>query len=56
MTNLSRIFLTVRQGMAFVVRGGIRTTAMIETVTALFGVLSAGILAAHAYDGYRARF
>jgi hypothetical protein len=29
---------------------------MIETVTALFGFLSAGILAAHAYDGYRARF
>lgn len=39
-----------------VVRGGIRTTTMIETVTALFGFLSAGILAAHAYDGYRARF
>jgi hypothetical protein len=29
---------------------------MIETVTALFGFLSAGILAAHAYDGYCARF
>jgi hypothetical protein len=29
---------------------------MIETVTALFGFLSSGILAAHAYDGYRARF
>lgn len=35
---------------------GKRTTMMIETVTALFGFLSAGILAAHAYDGYRARF
>lgn len=29
---------------------------MIDTVTALFSVLSAGILVAHAYDGYRARF
>lgn len=29
---------------------------MIDTVTALFGVLSVSILVAHAYDGYRARF
>jgi|EndMetStandDraft_8_1072994.scaffolds.fasta_scaffold602498_1 hypothetical protein len=35
---------------------GIRTTTMIDTVTALFGVLSASILVAHAYDGFRARF
>ena len=35
---------------------GRRTTTMIDTVTALFGVLSASILVAHAYDGFRARF
>jgi len=28
---------------------------MIETVTAFFGVLSASILVAHAYDGFRTR-
>jgi hypothetical protein len=35
---------------------GQRTKTMIDTVTALFGVLSASILVAHAYDGFRARF
>jgi hypothetical protein len=35
---------------------GKRTTTMIDTVTALFGILSASILAAHAYDSYRTRF
>jgi hypothetical protein len=35
---------------------GRRTTTMIDTVTALFGVLSASIIVAHAYDGFRARF
>ena len=28
---------------------------MIETVTALFGVMSAGIFLAHAVEGYRTR-
>jgi hypothetical protein len=28
---------------------------MIETVTALFGFISAGIFLAHAFDGYRSR-
>jgi hypothetical protein len=28
---------------------------MIETVTALFGVMSAGIFLAHAVEGYRSR-
>jgi hypothetical protein len=32
-----------------------RTTAMIETVTALFGALSAGIFLAHALDGFWSR-
>jgi hypothetical protein len=34
---------------------GARTLAMIETVTALFGLISAGIFLAHAFDGYRSR-
>jgi hypothetical protein len=29
--------------------------AMLEVVTALFGVMSAGIFIAHAVDGYRSR-
>jgi hypothetical protein len=37
-------------------QGQPKDDTMIETVTALFGFLSAGILAAHAYDGYCARF
>jgi hypothetical protein len=28
---------------------------MIETVTAFFGLISAGIFLAHAFDGYRSR-
>jgi hypothetical protein len=32
---------------------GPRTTTMFETVTAIFGFLSAGIFLAHAIDGYR---
>jgi len=28
---------------------------MIETVTALLGLISAGIFLAHAFDGYRSR-
>lgn len=54
------MFLTGRDGLPFGARrgssSGLKDDTMIETVTALFGFLSAGILAAHAYDGYRARF
>jgi hypothetical protein len=36
-------------------RQGNWTTAMIETVTAIFGLLSASIFLAHAFEGYRSR-
>jgi hypothetical protein len=39
-------------------RSGLATqgkTAMIETVTALLGLISAGIFLAHAFEGFRAR-
>ena len=34
---------------------GLRIVAMLDTVTALFGVISAGIFLAHAVDGYWSR-
>lgn len=34
---------------------GFRIIVMLEAVTALFGVISAGIFLAHAVDGYRWR-
>jgi hypothetical protein len=36
-------------------RRGLWTTAMIETVTAFFGLLSASIFLAHAFEAYRSR-
>jgi hypothetical protein len=36
-------------------KGRLRTDAMIETVTAFFGFISASIFIAHAYEGYRSR-
>ena len=36
-------------------QGRIRICAMIETVTALMGLVSAGIFLAHAFEGYRYR-
>jgi len=48
--------LTVRPSMPFqCVRGAKDGFAMIETVTALFGLISASIFLAHALDGYRSR-
>jgi hypothetical protein len=38
-----------------VVQGRSRTVAMIETITAFFGFISASIFLAHAYEGYRSR-
>jgi hypothetical protein len=35
--------------------GAIRIDAMLEAVTAFFGIMSAGIFIAHAVDGYRSR-
>jgi hypothetical protein len=34
---------------------GHRIVAMLEAITAFFGVMSAGIFVAHAIDGYRSR-
>jgi len=36
-------------------RGAKRIFAMIETVTALMGLVSAGIFLAHAFEGFRSR-
>jgi hypothetical protein len=50
------ILLTVRPRVSFLSsKGGSRTDAMIETVTAFFGFISASIFLAHAYEGYRSR-
>jgi hypothetical protein len=34
---------------------GYRIIAMLEAVTAFFGIMSAGVFIAHAIDGYRSR-
>ena len=49
--------LTVRTYLPFrrLTLGTSRRIPMIETVTALFGVMSAGIFLAHAVEGYRSR-
>jgi hypothetical protein len=39
----------------FVQAGLQRGVAMIGTITVFFGLLSAGIFLAHAFDGYRSR-
>jgi hypothetical protein len=36
-------------------QGRKRTFAMIETLTAVMGLVSAGIFIAHAFDGFRSR-
>jgi hypothetical protein len=36
-------------------KGGIWNLTMIETVSALMGLVSAGIFLAHAFEGYRTR-
>jgi hypothetical protein len=41
--------------MSFLSAKGLRTVAMIEMVTAFFGLLSASIFLAHAFEGYRSR-
>jgi hypothetical protein len=47
--------LTVRDGMSFSPGGAQWIFAMIETVTAFLGLISAGIFLAHAFDGFRSR-
>jgi hypothetical protein len=50
------ILLTVRPALAFSPpRAATGRLAMIETVTAFLGVISAGIFLAHAFDGFRSR-
>jgi hypothetical protein len=40
---------------SFCPAGAQRTFAMIETITAFLGLISAGIFLAHAFDGFRSR-
>jgi hypothetical protein len=49
------ILLTVQRGSRSVRDGAQRKLAMIETVTAVLGLMSAGIFLAHAFDGFRSR-
>jgi hypothetical protein len=35
---------------------GLQDFAMLEAVTAFFGIVSAGVFIAHAIDGYRSSF
>jgi len=48
-----RILLTVRRGIALCSTHDARTFAMIETVTALLGLMSVGIFLAHSFEGFR---
>ncbi|MCP3389828.1 hypothetical protein NLM27_13700 [Bradyrhizobium sp. CCGB12] len=53
---LTEILLTVQGRTRFLGRkGGIWNLTMIETVSALMGLVSAGIFLAHAFEGYRTR-
>jgi hypothetical protein len=49
------ILLTVQRSSRSVGYGAQRKFAMIETVTAVLGLMSAGIFIAHAFDGFRSR-
>jgi hypothetical protein len=42
-------------GVVLWIAGAQRICAMIETVTAVMGLVSAGIFLAHAFEGYRSR-
>jgi hypothetical protein len=50
-----RYLLIVPSFSRFVQAGLPRGVAMIDTITVLFGLFSAGIFLAHAFDGYRSR-
>ena len=53
---LTEILLTVQgRTRSLGCKGGIWTLTMIETVSALMGLVSAGIFLAHAFEGYRTR-
>jgi hypothetical protein len=49
------ILLTVQSDSRFVRTGMQRDLAMIELIAVFFGLFSAGIFLAHAFDGYRSR-
>ena len=53
--SASRILLTVQRGGRSVSAGRAMEFAMIETVTAFLGLISAAIFLAHAFDGFRSR-
>ena len=53
---LTEILLTVQgRTRSLACKGGIWNLTMIETVSALMGLVSAGIFLAHAFEGYRTR-
>jgi hypothetical protein len=53
---LTGILLTVQGRTRLLAsKGGIWKLTMIETVSALMGLVSAGIFLAHAFEGYRTR-
>ena len=55
-TPLTEILLTVQGRTRFLgCKGGIWNLTMIETVSALMGLVSAAIFLAHAFEGYRTR-
>jgi hypothetical protein len=49
------ILLTVQRRSRWVRAGPQWTVAMIETITAVMGLVSAGIFLAHAFEGFRSR-
>jgi len=49
------ILLTVQRGGRSVPAGAQKDFAMFETVTAFLGLISVGIFAAHALEGFRSR-
>jgi len=57
--EVTGILLTVQACPRFLARAGRNTVCesigMIETVSALMGLVSAGIFLAHAFEGYRTR-
>jgi hypothetical protein len=53
--SAKEILLTVQRGGRSVPAGAQRTFAMFETVTAFLGLVSVGIFAAHAFEGFRSR-
>jgi hypothetical protein len=51
----TRILLTVQRDFSLLKPLGTGMNTMMETITAVFGIMSAGIFLAHALDGYWSR-